>query len=52
MLLRKTFDDLWNFGKGVEVIEALPCHPIEIFKDFSETHIEFENSEKIHGHLW
>ena len=52
MHFRKIFDDLWNFGKGAEVIKALPCHPTENFEDFAETHIEFENSEKIHGHLW
>ena len=52
MHFRKIFDDLRYFGKGVKVIEALPCHPIENFKDFSETHIDYGNSEKIHGHLW
>ena len=37
---------------NADVIKTTSHHPIEHFKDFSFTHIDSKNSEKIHGHLW
>ena len=40
-----------KFQMYIVVIETSLLHPTKNFKDFSETHVDSENSEKMHGYV-
>ena len=49
---RKIFEIFDRVTWTDAIIETSPQHPIKNFQDFSKTHIDSKNSEKMHGHLW